>query len=66
MAWYNESRRHSMSSRGIKSAQRVPKQWFINFGEVIISADTEEQAEKKAQELVDDGEIEVVSVEEDR
>lgn len=25
MTWYNESRRHSMSSRGIKTAQKVPK-----------------------------------------
>lgn len=25
MAWYLESRRHSLSSRGIKSAQKIPK-----------------------------------------
>ena len=25
MAWYNQSRRHSLASRGIKTAQRVPK-----------------------------------------
>ena len=25
MAWYNQSRRHSLASRGIKTAQKVPK-----------------------------------------
>jgi len=29
MSWFKESRRHSLASRGIKSAQKVPKQFSL-------------------------------------
>ena len=34
MAWYNESKRHSLASRGIKSAQKMPRTMLYSKGNV--------------------------------